>query len=164
MSSQNYIDRVRTFRALMGNIGSGDPRDKMTDEEYGEYLEHSETFHGRLWANYDSQESLEFDDSEASTWSIGDLYESYLCDELEDPGSPIPSTSRDNQPVHGFAEDALSSTFIIDDPELMTDLSQDEYFDMMEDSMDYGEEALIQLIVKDTGIVALEKPVTNPCA
>lgn len=150
----------------MGGGGEDDPKQQMTDEEYGEYLKQSDSFCGRLWANLDSREGVDLDDSGASTWSIGDLCDSYLQEDLDDPGSPYPSTSSsghmDDPP---FPEDLLSSTFIIDDAELAAGLSTDDDFtEDMEDSTDYGEEALVKLIIKDNGARALQRPMTNPCA
>lgn len=138
---------------MIGIGPNGDTKDHMTDEEYGEYLKQSQSFSGRLWANLDSREEMDLDDSGASTWSISDLYES---------SEPSTSTRMDDRPIPEFShDDMLSSTFIIDDTELAASLSRDESWD---DTWDYGEEALIQLIIRDNGAQALGKPMTNPCA
>lgn len=156
------MDRVRNFRVLMG--GGGAEKEQLTDEEYLDYLTASTSLCGRLWANLNQEE-----ETTESTFSISDMFESILDAEdgdallEENQGSSADESSSTSSNVEepqlvfsDFADEVLSSTFIIDeDP----DFSQDQFFDL-DDSGDYGR----RIIIQDHLRMTLGQCTTNPCA
>lgn len=167
------MERLKNFRVLMGG---GASKEQLTDEEYLDYLEGSNSLCGRLWANLNANQDQD-QESAGSIFSISDLFESILDAEEEDrdvlrertEGSSARESSESStttaepsidDPLLFFSEfvadDVLSSTFIIDeDP----DFSQDQFFDL-DDSGDYGR----RIIIQDHLRMTIGECTTNPCA
>lgn len=137
------LDRLRDFRQLMG--GTREQFQNMSDEEYLQYLEQSESLCGRLWANLNAD-----DGEDPEILSVSDIYESLAVDEEEG--------QRDERSfsfceVDGpeFTDEILSSTFIIDD--------DPEFFDVF----DVLANDFSRIVFLEES-KALRKPTTSPCA
>lgn len=157
-SRPTTLDRLRTFRALMG-----DQKEHLTDEEYGHYLAQSSSLCGRLWANING----EADDQESagSILSAIELFESVAGEttgvEAEEEASSTSFYSHlEEHPFFEFPEEIHSSTFIVEDSaDFLEALSHDEFHDLFEEG-DFGH----RIILEDRARLAVRKPTTSPCA